>query len=75
MKYFRGSQFVPMKGNASMYYETDDAGTVVRFMTVIPSTGEIDATDKPPVKKLFRPEVLDAIESDEFEHFWALRQT
>ena len=75
MKYFRGTQFVPMKGNASMYYETDDDGSVVRFMTVIPSTGEIDATDKPPVKKLFRPEMLDAIEGEEFEHFWGMSRS
>jgi hypothetical protein len=73
LKYYRGAQFVPMKGTASMYYETDEAGTVLRFMTVIPSTSEIEGTDKPPVRKLFRPEMLDLIEAEEFEHFWGMR--
>jgi hypothetical protein len=70
MKYYRGAQFVPMKGNASMYYETDEAGNVMRVMTVIPATGEIERMGNPPIKRLFRPELLDAIEAEEFEHFW-----
>jgi hypothetical protein len=73
LKYYRGAQFVPMKGTAAMFYETDDAGTVLRFMTVISSTGEIEGTDRPPVKKLFRPELLDSVEADEFEHYWNMR--
>lgn len=71
MKYYRGAQFIPGKGMASMYYETTDEGTVSRFMTVVPSTGEIDKTDKPPVKRLFRPEMLEVVEADEFERHWS----
>ena len=70
MKYFRGTQFVPMKGNASMYYETDDEGTVKRFMTVFPTTGEVEKMENPPIKRLFRPELLDTVDSTEFESYW-----
>lgn len=71
MKYYRGSQFVPMKGDASMYYETDDQGKVCRVMTVIPATGEIERMGNPPIKRLFRPELLDPVDADEFEKYWS----
>lgn len=70
MKYYRGTQFVPMKGNASMYYETDEDGTVIRFMTVFPGTGEIEKMSNPPIKRLFRPELLDSVDAGEFEKYW-----
>ena len=70
MKYFRGIQFVPMKGNASMYYETDDEGNVKRFMTVFPASGEIERMQNPPIKRLFRPELLDVVDAGEFEKHW-----
>lgn len=70
MKYYRGTQFVPMKGDASMYYETDDEGSVLRFMTVIPGSGEIERMPNPPMKRLFRPELLDELDVEEFEKYW-----
>ncbi len=71
MKYFKGQQFVPMKGTASMYYETDDADNVVRFMTAFTEIGEVEKTMRPPIKKLFRPELLESIEAAEFETWWS----
>jgi hypothetical protein len=70
MKFYRGEQFIPMKGVASMYFETDDDGAVSRFMTVIPGTGEIEKMPNPPMKRLFRPELLEPVEAAEFEEYW-----
>ena len=71
MKYYRGWQFVPMKGNAAMYYETGDDGSVSRFMTVIEGSGEIEKMPNPPMKRLFRPELLEQVSAEEFEKWWA----
>ena len=71
MKYYRGWQFVPMKGNAAMYYETGDDGSVTRFMTVIEGSGEIEKMPNPPMKRLFRPELLEEVSGEEFEKWWA----
>jgi len=70
MRYYRGTQFIPMKGNASMYYECDDEGAVKRFMTVIPD-GEIEKMPNPPMKRLFRPELLEEVDAPEFEEWWS----
>ncbi|HVT44887.1 MAG TPA: hypothetical protein VMT00_10890 [Thermoanaerobaculia bacterium] len=70
MKYYKGIQFIPMKGNASMYYETSDEGAVVRFMTVIPGSGEIERMPSPPMKRLFRPELLEEVSAEEFDSHW-----
>lgn len=70
MKYYRSEQFVPMKGVAQMYYEVDEAGTVVRFMTVFPDTGDVECMPDPPMKRLFRPELLDSVEAEEFNRYW-----
>ena len=73
MKFYRGWQFVPMKGNAAMYYEVDDGGTVTRFMTVIEEAGEIERMPQPPMKRLFRPELLEEVSAEEFEKLWTGR--
>lgn len=70
MKYLKGAQFVPAKGEAWMFYECDDAGTVLRQCAFITGTGEITKTDKPVVKRLFRPELLQETTREEFEAFW-----
>ena len=70
MKYYRGTQFVPMKGMAEMYYEADEEDNVIRCMTVVPSTGEVERMDKPVIKKLFRPEMLESVGSEDFEKYW-----
>ncbi len=71
MKYFKGAQFVPAKGEALMFYECQEDGvTVVRQCSFITGTGEMTKTDKPVVKKLFRPEMLGTSSLEEFESFW-----
>lgn len=70
MQYFKTSQPVPGKGDAWMYYECDDAGTVLRYVTVIPATGETERNSNPVVKKLYRPETLTETSAEEFANHW-----
>jgi hypothetical protein len=51
MLYYKGMQFVPMKGMAAMYYETDEEANVKRFMTVLEGVEEIERMEHPPMKK------------------------
>jgi hypothetical protein len=71
MKYFKTAQFVPNKGNAWTYYECDDEGKILRQLTHIPETGETDCIPDPIVKKLYRPEKLEAAEATEFTDLWS----
>jgi hypothetical protein len=71
MKYYRGTQFVPMKGTAAMYFETDDDGRVQRFVTVIPDTGEIEKMENPPIKRLYKPELLEVVDASQFDEVWS----
>lgn len=74
MKYFKGAQFVPAKGEALMFYEcADDGLTVLRQCTFITGTAEISRTDQPVVKRLFRPETLQPSTPEEFASFWNKR--
>lgn len=70
MIYYKTSQPIPGKGDAWMYYECTDEKTIVRFVTVIPATGETERVAKPVVKKLYRPEKLMDSSQEEFEQYW-----
>ena len=70
MRYLKGAQFVPNKGEAWMVYELDDQMTIQRFLTHIPNTGELTKVDKSPIKKLFRPELLQESSEQEFMQLW-----
>lgn len=72
MKYFKTSQFVPMKGEAWMYYECGDDLTVQRIVAHIPQTGETTLTPDPVVKVLFRPEMMLPSSAQEFDKHWKL---
>ena len=72
MKYLKGAQFVPEKGNAWMYYECEDDYRVRRFVTYIPDTKEVQCNEKPVIKRLFRPEMLEEVNAEEFNQIWAL---
>lgn len=71
MKYFKTSQPIPGKGDAWMYYECEDDGTVVRYVTHIPATKESQRVPDPVVKRLYRPELLLDSTQEEFDGFWA----
>lgn len=70
MNYLKGIQFVPGKGEALMFYECREDGTIARQCTFITGTGESTKTDKPVVKRVFRPETLLASTAEEFETYW-----
>ncbi|HOV33091.1 MAG TPA: hypothetical protein PLX23_06985 [Candidatus Hydrogenedens sp.] len=70
MKYFKVVQFVPGKGNAWTYYECDDNETIQRQLTYIPTTDEISKVPDPIMKKLYRPELLETSDIQEFLSLW-----
>jgi len=70
MHYFKTSQPIPDKGDAWMYYECSDEDKIMRYVTWVPATGESERNDNPVIKKLFRPELLQASSQEEFEKHW-----
>lgn len=70
MKYYRAQQFVPNKGVAELYYEVEEPDTVKRFMTVFPEIDEIELMPEPPMKRLFRPELLEPVDPETFQQLW-----
>jgi len=70
MKYYLGTQFVPGKGEAQMFYEVDDSETVMRTVTYITGTGELTKVPDPIVKKLFRKEALSEVDATSFNEHW-----
>jgi len=71
MQYFKASQPVPGKGDAWMFYECSDDERIIRYATFIPATGEFERVEKPVVKRLYRPELLQPSSQEEFEQHWA----
>ena len=70
MLYFKASQPIPSKGDALVLYECTDDEKIVRQLTVIPATGELERVPKPIVKRLYRPELLSAASQEELEMYW-----
>ncbi|HOJ33284.1 MAG TPA: hypothetical protein PKY35_07980 [Candidatus Hydrogenedentes bacterium] len=70
MQYFRASQPIPGKGDAWVYYECTDDQKIVRQLTYIPATGEIDRVPDPIVKKLYKPEWLEPATQEDFCKLW-----
>ena len=70
MLYFKSAQPVPGKGEAWTLYECGDDQTVLRTLTHIPVTGEVTRVPDPIVKKLYRPEMLQPAEAEEFTALW-----
>lgn len=70
MKYYKIAQFIPAKGQAWMYSEVDDNQKVLRTLTHIPSTNEIERIPDPVVKMLFMPERLSPATEQEFLELW-----
>ncbi len=70
MKYFKVAQFVPGKGDAWTYYECDDNEIILRQLTYISTTNEITKVPDPIVKKLYRPELLETSDAQEFLSLW-----
>ena len=69
MQYYKSAQFVPGKGQAWMYTEAEGA-TVLRTLTYIPQTEELERIPDPVVKFLFMPERLMPSDEAEFKALW-----
>lgn len=71
MQYYRARQPIPGKGDAHVVYECTDQKTVVRQVTYIPATGEVDRVSDPIVKRLYKPENLEPCTKEDFDRYWA----
>ncbi len=72
MRYLETSQIIPSKGMSYTMYEVDEEDKILRMLTTIPDIGEIHIYPKPPVKKLYKPEMCRPIEPTEFLGLWAM---
>ncbi len=70
MLYFKTSQAVPGKGNAWTYYECQDDKSIVRYVTHITGTDEVECVTDPIIKQFYRPELLEPSSKEEFEQYW-----
>lgn len=70
MKYLESSQIIPAKGMSYTLYETGDDFSISRMLTYIPDMDEIHIYPKPPVKKLYKPELCREISGDDFISLW-----
>ncbi len=71
MLYYKISQPVPGKGDAWVYYECDEKFSIVRQMTVIPETGEVDCVPDPLVKKMTNMAYMMKSSKEEFDEHWS----
>ena len=70
MIYFKASQPIPGKGDALTYYECTDDKKVVRQLTHIPATGDVERIPDPIVRTLIRPDMLSEASREVFERLW-----
>lgn len=70
MKYLETSQIIPGKDISYTMYEVEEEDKIVRMLTFIPQTDELFIYKKPPVKKLYKPELCLEIDSDRFLNLW-----
>ncbi|MCZ8238492.1 MAG: hypothetical protein O9346_08400 [Leptospiraceae bacterium] len=72
MKYLETSQIIPSKGMSYTMYEVEGDDKILRMLTTIPDMDEIHIYPKPPVKKLYKPEMCKTIEANEFLGLWTM---
>lgn len=70
MKYLESSQIIPHKGMSYTLYEVEGEDKILRMLTFIPDVDEIHIYPKPPVKKLYKPELCKQISAQEFLELW-----
>ena len=74
MKYLESSQIIPNKGMSYTMYEVEGEDQILRMLTYIPDVDEIHIYPKPPVKKLYKPELCRNIEESLFKELWAKKE-
>lgn len=70
MKYLETSQIIPHKGMSYTLYEVEGVDQILRMLTFIPEMEEIHIYPKPPVKKLYKPELCKPISEESFLDLW-----
>jgi hypothetical protein len=70
MKYLESSQIIPLKGMSYTMYEIEGEDKILRMLTYIPDVNELHIYPKPPVKKLYKPEICREILEDDFLKLW-----
>ncbi len=70
MKYLETSQIIPLKGMSYTMYEIEGDDKILRMLTYIPDVNELHVYPKPPVKKLYKPELCREIASENFLKLW-----
>ncbi|HRG47476.1 MAG TPA: hypothetical protein PLX69_16275 [Leptospiraceae bacterium] len=70
MKYLETSQIIPMKGMSYTMYEIEGEDKIIRMLTFIPDVNELHIYPKPPVKKLYKPELCKEVDSEFFLKLW-----
>lgn len=68
--YYKSAQPVPGKGEAWTIYEADEQFNILRYLTYIPVTGEIDCIAKPLVKKMSNMHGMERTDEEEFLRLW-----
>ncbi|MEM7182790.1 MAG: hypothetical protein AAF518_17890 [Spirochaetota bacterium] len=71
MKYLVTSQIIPSKGMSHTMYEIEGEDKILRMLTHIPDVDEIHTYPKPPVKKLYKPELCREVTEENFKTLWA----
>ncbi|MCE9500099.1 MAG: hypothetical protein K8R21_06330 [Leptospira sp.] len=75
MKYLEASQIIPAKGMSYTLYEIEGEDQIIRMITHIPDIDEVHIYPKPPVKKLYRPELCKSADETEFIRLWKLGES
>lgn len=70
MKYLESSQIIPHKGMSYTLYEIEGTDKIIRMLTYIPDVDEIHTYPKPPVKKLYKPELCREVPESAFLELW-----
>ncbi|MCB1143405.1 MAG: hypothetical protein H7A24_16230 [Leptospiraceae bacterium] len=70
MKYLETSQIIPAKGMSYTMYEIEGEDKILRMLTSIPDVDELHTYPKPPVKKLYKPELCKEISKELFLELW-----
>ncbi|MCB1180182.1 MAG: hypothetical protein KDK36_21570 [Leptospiraceae bacterium] len=70
MKYLETSQIIPNKGMSYTLYEIEGDDKILRMLTTIPDMDEIHTYPKPPVKKLYKPELCKEVTKELFFEIW-----
>jgi hybrid cluster-associated redox disulfide protein len=68
--YYKSAQPVPGKGEAITIYECDEKFNILRYLTHIPATSELDCIADPLVKKMTNMAYMEPSSQEEFEALW-----